>query len=209
MDALTGYPVCFPLTPEHAASIVGAPYLFLREFKSLFKEGIPMNRFYSLVLAPPLFCILTLTLVACSAGNQQQSQPEPPDTRAADESAIRTLDADWVKAVAAKDAAQTTSFYADGASLLAPGAPLATGKDAVQKTWAGLMGTPGFALTFAPTKIEVSRASDLAYDLGEYQLTTNDKKGKPQTVKAKYVVVWGKQPGGTWKTLVDTATTTQ
>jgi hypothetical protein len=54
-----------------------------------------MNRFCSLVLAPPLFCILALALVACSAGNQQQSQPEPPDTRAADESAIRTLDADW------------------------------------------------------------------------------------------------------------------
>ena len=71
------------------------------------------------------------------------------------------------------------------------------------------MATPGFALTFTPSKIEVSRASDLAYDLGEYQLTTNDKKGKPQTVKAKYVVVWGKQPGGTWKALVDTATTTQ
>jgi uncharacterized protein (TIGR02246 family) len=197
------------LTAEHAASIVGAPYLFLGEFKPLFTEGVPMNRFCSLVLAPSLFCILALALVACSAGNQQQLQPEPPDTRAADESAIRALDADWVKAVAAKDAAQTTSFYADGASLLAPGAPLATGKDAVQKAWAGLMATPGFALTFAPTKIEISRASDLAYDLGEYQLTTNDKKGKPQTVKAKYVVVWGKQPGGTWKALVDTATTTQ
>ena len=168
-----------------------------------------MNHFDSLVLAPLLLCVLALTLVACSAGNQQQLQPEPPDTRAADESAIRALDADWVKAVATKDAAQTTSFYADGAALLAPGAPLATGKDAIQKTWAGLMGTPGFALTFAPTKIEVSRASDLAYDLGEYQLTTNDKKGKPQTVKAKYVVVWGKPPGGTWKALVDTATTTQ
>jgi uncharacterized protein (TIGR02246 family) len=196
------------LTPEHAASIVGAPYLFLGEFKPLFMEGNPMNRFY-LVLAPLLLCILALTSIACSAGNQQQSQPERPDTRAADESAIRALDADWVKAVAAKDAAQTTSFYADGASLLAPGAPLATGKDAIQKSWADLMSTPGFALTFAPTKIEVSRAGDLAYDLGEYQLTTNDKKGKPQTVNAKYVVVWGKQPGGTWKALVDTATTTQ
>ncbi len=31
-------------------------------------------------------------------------------------------------------------------------------------------------------------------------MTLNDKKGKPQTVKAKYVVVWGKQLGGSWKT---------
>jgi ketosteroid isomerase-like protein len=31
---------------------------------------------------------------------------------------------------------------------------------------------------------------------------------KPQTVKAAYVVVWGKQANGTWKALVDAPTTT-
>lgn len=151
-----------------------------------------------------------MTLASCNAGNQQQPQPAAlPDNRAADESAIRAIDADWVKAVAGKDAQQSASYYADGGSLLAPGAPLAAGKDAVQKTWAGMMATPGFALSFAPTKIEVSRAGDLAYEIGEYQLTTNDKKGKPQTVKAKYIVVWGKQPNGSWKALIDAPTTTQ
>jgi uncharacterized protein (TIGR02246 family) len=151
-----------------------------------------------------------ITLASCSAGNQQQSQPAAlPDNRAVDESAIRAIDADWVKAIAGKDAQQSASYYADDGSLLAPGAPLATGKDAVQKTWAGLMGTPGFALTFAPTKIEISRAGDLAYEIGDYELTTNDKKGKPQTVKAKYLVVWGKQPNGSWKALADVPTTTQ
>jgi ketosteroid isomerase-like protein len=94
-------------------------------------------------------------------------------------------------------------------SLFAHGAPVATGKDAIQKTWVGMMGTPGFALTFEPTKIEVSRAGDLAYELGEYQMTMNDKQGKPQTDKGKYVVVWGKQLGGAWKALVDAPTTTQ
>jgi ketosteroid isomerase-like protein len=163
-----------------------------------------MNRSYS----APLFCILALTLAACSAGNQQHSQP-PSDQRATDESTIRGLDGDWLKAGVAKDVTLATSFYADGASVLAPGAPLATGKDAIQKAWAGLMGTPGFALTFDPAKIEVSRGGDLAYELGDYQLTTNDKQGKPQTLRGKYVVVWGKQPGGAWKALVDAPTTTQ
>lgn len=165
-----------------------------------------MNRFRFLFL-PGLLLSLALTLLACSTGTQQQAQPAPPDTRAADESAIRARDAEWQKAVTAKDAALTASFYADAGSLLAPGAPMATGKDAIQKDWAGLMGMPGFALTFAPTKVEVSRSGDLAYDLGDYALTVNDKKGKPQTTKAKFVVVWSKQPGGTWKVLVDTATT--
>jgi uncharacterized protein (TIGR02246 family) len=157
-----------------------------------------------------LFASVLITLTSCSAGNQQQSQPAAiSDNRAADESTIRTIDADWVKAIAGKDAQQSASYYADSGSLLAPSAPLATGKDAIQKTWAGLMATPGFALSFAPTKIEVSRSGDLAYEIGNYELTTNDKKGKAQTVKAKYVVVWGKQPDGGWKALADAPTTTQ
>jgi uncharacterized protein (TIGR02246 family) len=149
-----------------------------------------------------------LTLTSCSAGNPQQPAAIP-DNRAAVESAIRALDADWVKAVAAKDAQQSASFYADDASLLAPGTPLATGKDAIQKTWAGMMATPGFALSFSSTKVDASRDGDLAYEIGNYEMTTNDKKGKPQTVKAKYLTVWGKQPDGTWKVLADAPTTTQ
>jgi uncharacterized protein (TIGR02246 family) len=165
-----------------------------------------LRRWGFAVLSMSLF----MTLTSCSAGNQQQSQPAAiPDNRAADESTIRAMDADWLKAIVAKDAQQSASYYADDGSLLAPGAPLATGKDAVQKTWAGLMATPGFGLSFAPAKIEVSRSGDLAYEIGNYELTTNDKKGKPQTVKAKYVVVWGKQPSGNWKVLADAPTTTQ
>lgn len=144
-----------------------------------------------------------------SANNPQSAENSAKSMEAAEESAIRATDAKWVQAVAAKDPDQTASFYADEASLMAPGAPLATGKDAIRKTWAGLMGAPGFSLTFAPTKIEVSKSGDLGYELGEYELTTNDKKGKPQTSKAKYVVVWGKQGDGTWKALVDAPTTTQ
>ncbi len=161
-------------------------------------------------LFPKVFLAFALiTVASCSGGNQQSHPTTLPDNRAAEESAIRAIDADWLKAVAKKDAKQSASFYADGGSLLAPGAPLATGNEALQKAWTGLMATPGFALTFAPAKIEVSRAGDLAYELGEYQLTMNDKKGEPQTVKAQYVVVWGKQSDGVWKALVDAPTTTK
>jgi uncharacterized protein (TIGR02246 family) len=155
-----------------------------------------------------LFAILAF-LVACNTASQPSAQPTTSsDTRAADEAAIRVLDAEWVKAIASKDLAKATSYYADTAQMFAPNAPAATGKDAVQKLCAGMLGLPGFALTFAPSKIEVARSGDLAYETGEYEMTVNDKKGKPQTVKAKYVVVWGKQSGGDWKALVDSPTTT-
>jgi uncharacterized protein (TIGR02246 family) len=148
-------------------------------------------------------------LCGCNMGNQQPTQPVAiPDTRAADETLIRNIDAEWVKTVAGKDAQKSSSYYAEDGVLMAPGATLATGKEEVQKTWAGMLATPGFALTFAPAKVTVSRSGDLAYEVGDYEMTLNDKKGKPQTVKAKYVVVWGKQADGKWKALVDAPTTT-
>ena len=141
-------------------------------------------------------------VVACS----KEVQP-PADHRAADEATIRGLDSAWVKAIATKNDAQALSYYADGASVLVPGDPMATGKDAIQKAWATLGALPGFALTFAPNTIDVS--GDRAFEIGDYQLTLNDKAGKPQTTKAKYVVVWGKQADSSWKVLLDAPTTTQ
>src|SRR5262249_29731028 len=161
-----------------------------------------MNRSLALAIA----CVaLSYSLSSC--GTNPAPPAAPPDTRAADESAIRALVVDWSKAAASKDAAKTASFYAENGTLLAPGAPAASGREAVQKTWEALMATPGYALTFATTKVEVARSGDFAYDIGNYELTTNDAKGKPQIVKCKYLVVWQKQPSGDWKVLVDSATT--
>jgi uncharacterized protein (TIGR02246 family) len=138
--------------------------------------------------------------------------PVPPaaavDNRAADEAAIRAADAAWSKAAGEKDLERTVSYYADGAVLMAAGSPLASGKDAIKKGFTEMMANPGFALSFAPTKVEVSKAGDLAYEIGDYSLTFSDKKGKPLTTKAKYVVVWGKQADGSWKVLVDAPNTT-
>jgi uncharacterized protein (TIGR02246 family) len=145
-----------------------------------------------------------LVLVSCNA----TPPAAPPDTRAADEAAIRAADAAWSAAAGAKDAATTVSFYADNAVLMAPGAPVTTGKDAILKAFTGMMADKNFALSFAPTKVEVSKSGDLAYDLGDYSLSISDPKGKAQTAKGKYVVVWGKQGDGSWKALVDAPNTT-
>ncbi len=48
-----------------------------------------------------------------------------------------------------------------------------------------------FALTFTPTSVTAARSN-----------------GKLQTMKGKYVTLWGKQPGGSWKAVVDAPTTT-
>jgi uncharacterized protein (TIGR02246 family) len=146
---------------------------------------------------------------SCSQRTKPIQSAAEPDHRAADAAAVRAADAAWVKAATAKNASKFVSFYAADATLLPPGAPMTTGKEAIEEAWQNMMKQPGFALTFAPSKVVVSKAGDLAYDLGNYSLTMNDPHGKPQTSKGKYVAVWARQADGTWKVVIDAPTTTQ
>lgn len=120
-----------------------------------------------------------------------------------DEQAIRKLDKEWVAAAQSKDAAKTTAFYAADGSAFPFNAPIATGKEQIQKVWTGLMALPGFSLSFGPTKIEVAKSGDLAYDVGTFELKFNDASGNPTTEIGKYVVVWKKQADKQWKVAAD------
>ena len=131
-------------------------------------------------------------------------QPQaPPDTRAADESAVRDLDAQWSKAAAAKDAEGAASYYAEDAAVLPANAPIATGKEAIRGFWKSMVASPGFAVGWKTTKAEVARSGDLAYLIGTYELTVNDAGGKPVNDRGKYVEVWKKQADGKWKVVAD------
>ena len=140
-------------------------------------------------------CLVILTL-ACSS-------PAPSDSRAADEPAIRQTDDASLKAIAAKQLDATVSFYDEGASLFAPNAPIATGREEIRQAWTQMFAAPGFALRPKTTKVEVARSGDLAYAQGTYEFTANDPKGAPVTDRGKFVVVWKKQTDGAWKVVAD------
>src|SRR5579862_66635 len=95
-----------------------------------------------------------------------------------DEAAIRETAASWSEAAGAKNLDKCVSFYTDDASVLPFNAPIATGKDQIRKVWAGLMSNPGYSLRFGPTKIEVARSADLAYEIGTFDLALADNTGK-------------------------------
>jgi uncharacterized protein (TIGR02246 family) len=140
-----------------------------------------------------------LALVLFASGCGQQA---PKDTRAANESAIRDLDAQWSKTAATKDVDATVSFYSDDASLLAPNAPIASDKQSIRAAWASLLG-PDTSLNWQASKVDVARSGDLAYVVGVYQMTTKGPEGKPTTDHGKFVEVWKRQTDGNWKTVAD------
>ena len=130
------------------------------------------------------------------------SQPAPKDTRAADESALRDLDAQWAKAAAAKDLNATVAFYSDDASVFPPNAPIASDKPSIRAAWTSLL-SPDTSIAWQASKADVARSGDLGYIAGVYQMTMKDPHGKPTTDTGKFVEVWKKQADGNWKTVAD------
>ncbi len=149
------------------------------------------------------FLVFSFGLAVLTLACRQKEAPTAPDTRAEDERAIRDSDAEWSKAAGAKDAERFVSFFADDGSELPPNAPMLTGKESIRKWASELTAQPGFAVTWQPTKVEVSRTGDIGYEVLTYQLTLNNPKGKPVTDRGKGVTVWKKQPDGSWKVVAD------
>jgi uncharacterized protein (TIGR02246 family) len=146
----------------------------------------------------PVFCGC-LALVLLASGCNQQA---PPDTRAADESTIRELEAQWARTAAAHDLEGCVLYYSDDASILPPNSPIASGKQAIRAVWASVLG-PGASLSWQVSRLEVSRSGDLAYVMGVYQFARKYPQGKLMTDHGKTVEVWRKQADGKWKTVVD------
>ena len=149
-----------------------------------------------------IFCI---AIVGCGLAlfSLGCAQPPAPDTRAADEAAIRKADADWSTATATKQASAMVAYYDAQGSVFPPNAPIATGAEAVGKVWESLFAIPGFSIGWQTLRGEVARSGDVGYSEGTYEVQMNDPKGNPMADRGKYVVVWKKQADGSWKALAD------
>ena len=140
-------------------------------------------------------------LTACT-----QAPPPVPDTRAADEQAIRDQEAVAQQAWAAKDTDKVAALYADDATVMLPDTPVMTGKAAISAGFKGAGSDPNFALSLQTTSVDTSKGGDLGYVRGSYMVHQTDAKSKKATMeKGNYVLVYKKQADGSWKIVADTA----
>ena len=149
--------------------------------------------------APWLALASALLLTGCAS-----QQPAAPDTRAADEAAIRKADDEWAKAGQTHSVDAWMAFYTSDAVLLPPNEPIADTPEKVRKSIGGLLGLPGLDIKWQAAKVEVARSGDLAYLYGTYQMTFDGGKGKKISDNGKILEIWEKQPDGRWKCSVDT-----
>jgi uncharacterized protein (TIGR02246 family) len=155
-----------------------------------------------------LSVLLLVGLAAIVVGCQPQPPPEPPDTRAADEAAIRAASGAWMQAAGEKDADKIMSFIAADAQAIYAGKPL-VGAEAIRQAVTDDWADPNYAVTWEITKVKVARSGDLAYEMGTFEETRSDARKRPQTSTGYYVAIWEKQADGTWKATVDIGSPSQ
>jgi ketosteroid isomerase-like protein len=119
------------------------------------------------------------------------------------EQLLRDLDAQWAKAAATKDVEHTIAYYSDDAIVFPPNATSAATKEAIRNGWKEMFASPGFAITWQPTRVQVGKSGEMAWLSGTYELTMNDASGKPINDRGKYLEVWEKQTDGNWKCAAD------
>jgi uncharacterized protein (TIGR02246 family) len=155
---------------------------------------------------PFLFLAIAGTLTF-QFGCDAAQPPGAPDTRAADEQAIRDGEAQWVKDFATKDPEKVLAHYADDGVSMIPLITLMTGKDAIRAGLKEEFSDPNSHLDFQPAKIEVAKSEDMAYSEGTYAYTSTDPKTKKAVIEhGNYVEVYKKQADGSWKVAADIAT---
>lgn len=152
------------------------------------------------ILLIPISALVLLT--ACT----QAPPPTPPDTRAADEKAIRDQETAAQQAWTAKDIDKIVALYADDATVMLPNTPVMTGKQAIGPGLKAALADPNFSLIIQNASVEASKGGDLGFVRGTYTVQASDPKTKKATVeKGNYVLVYKKQADGSWKIVADTA----
>jgi len=157
-----------------------------------------MTARFRCLLFPAAVTTLTLALTSCS-----QTPPPAPDTRAADERAIRTACDNITKAFNDGDVDRVLRNYTDDLVFMGDDSPLIQGREAA-KTYLEKALTAKPSFSFTVTKVEVSKSGDVAYDWGTGTMTTKDKKGKAAEGTFKSLSAWKKQADGTWRITADT-----
>jgi len=136
--------------------------------------------------------LVVFSLLAFSpSGFTQPAKPDP--VRAA----IEKQSAAFAAAFGRGDIAAVAGAYAEDAIAFPPDAEMARGRAAIQALWKGLHDAGGKTITL--TTLDVHSSGSLAAETGTATLKILPPGGAEQSQMVKYVVVWKKQPDGTWK----------
>ena len=145
-----------------------------------------MTRFSRVLILALLFSFMSLATAAAA----------PAGAQAVDEA--------WRKAITANDLNAIIGLYAEDAVMWLPDAPEAKGREAIRKSYAGLLAANTVTgATFANTHYQT--CGNLSVGWGNFTLTLSPKAGgNPVTLSGRFSVI-AREEDGTWVYVVDHA----
>ena len=163
--------------------------------------------------AMPLFA--AAVAVALIAGCQQEPATETGSTTEAgsteeaatvDPAAVRQALDDfgdtWETTALTNDGAALAAIYAEDAVVLAPGAPLMSGRAEIESGFVEMMtAAPFTAIDIVTDGVDVSASGDLAYGYGTFT-STNTVDGQPFEDTGKWTSIHENRDGQ-WVTVLD------
>ena len=165
--------------------------------------------------AMPLFA--AVVAVALIAGCQQEPATEAGSTEATEADAVEgaaTVDpaavrqaldefgTAWETAALTNDGVAMAALYADDAVVLAPGAPLMSGRAEIESGFVAMLAVAPFtAIDIVTDGVDVSASGDLAYGYGTFT-STNTVAGQPFEDTGKWTSIHENRDGQ-WVTVLD------
>jgi uncharacterized protein (TIGR02246 family) len=159
----------------------------------------------AIVIAGGLSALLCLSGCGEMAGSAQKRGA----SATADASAtVGKNQADFLAALRAKDFARVKAHYAPDAVMIQPGEPVFKGIAAISANYDQFARDAGASVEGINNSIVVSSAGDLAFAEGTYDAGfTNPKTKAISHSKGYYVLIYRKQPDGSWKIVRDISST--
>jgi ketosteroid isomerase-like protein len=128
------------------------------------------------------------------------AKPSAPAKASTESSTIGTLvkmRETWVQDLHTKQLESILKFYAPDAVFLQPNGDRITGTAALRSLFQTIMATFNSHLTLHSRSLEAS--GDLAYDSGDFEESlTNVATGAKMASKGGYVIIYKRQPNGSW-----------
>lgn len=134
-------------------------------------------------------CLLIIAITGCTKKTDVKSEAE----------ALRKADLEWSNTAGAKDADGFVAAMAENGSILPSNTTIHTGRKAIRQWFSDISAIPGFAVSWKPTRAEVSESGELGYTVGTYEFQIKDKTGNTIKDVGKYMRIWKKDQDGTWK----------
>jgi ketosteroid isomerase-like protein len=147
--------------------------------------------FYFLIFLIPIFASLISSCRATRINLDSELQ------------ALKQADKNWADACGSKNVDRMLDFYDIDACNIDPQGNVHRGNDELRKLWTDEFATPDYLLTWQLNEAFISKAGDIGYTIGAWNMKFTSQAGKQVNYHGTYLAIWKKQPDGRWKVLVD------